>query len=226
MGRSYPAVPLVHSNSETNERALHWSLFGKLSAQSAGFIRLKPGETGDRWEAAPEGEDDLAKWWFTPTGDGQKGDGGLMLRVSAKKEGVTEIPLRYVPLRGKPQDLRYRLHVDPPVPPPEPPELIVEGETFKGRVQDYRTFLIRLKTPLAPGHRWEVKEAVYHEWNTANGDKWVPFEVLARHGQEGLFMVSAHGDSARIVFVQKRDGWQLFPDTVTLLLDVSPTPKC
>ncbi len=39
-------------------------------------------------------------------------------------------------------------------------------------------------------------------------------------------MTSTGGGFARVVFIQKRDGRQLFPDTVTLLLEVRLTPKC
>ncbi len=226
MGHGHPAIPLAFSNSETGEKGLIWKLFGHLPAQGAGFIRLRPSETGDRWEAISEGEDELAKWRFTPTGNDQKRDGGLVLRVSAKKEGATNIPLRYVPASGAPQDLHFRLYVSPPPSPPEPQTLRVEGETFRGRVDNHSTFLIHLKKPLAPGHRWEVKEAVYQEWDTSNGDKWLPIDVSRRQGEEGHFMTSAQGQSARIVFVQKGSDGQYSAETVTLLLDVTPTAMC
>lgn len=51
-------------------------------------------------------------------------------------------------------------------------------------------------------------------------------EFPQRRGEADLFLASARGKAARIVFIQKSDGWQLFPDTVTLLLEVMPTPKC
>ncbi|MBC7953291.1 MAG: hypothetical protein H7Z12_15905 [Rhodospirillaceae bacterium] len=226
MGRSFPAVPLIATNTATGERKLMWNLMGVLHAQEAGYIMLSPYETGDRWDAAEKGENDTAQWWASPQPDAAHGGGAMKLRVTAKREGRTEIPLRYIPKQGVPDDVSFRVIVDPAEPPPEPPTLTVEGETFQGRVRDYRTFQIRLKTPLPPGYRWEVKEAVYLDWNTSNGDQWLPVDISASQGDDGLFFASTRGKSARIVFIQKRDGWQLFPDTVTLLLEVAPTPLC
>lgn len=66
---------------------------------------------------------------------------------------------------------------------------------------------------------------VYRNRTAGDGDEWHPIEVYAQ-GVDGLFLASTLGVSARIVFIQKSDGWQLFPDTVTLLLEVAPTPMC
>jgi hypothetical protein len=226
MGYGGVAKPLSKIDHLNKPTVLPWHPRGDLPAGAVGFIKLGVVANGDRLEAAPDGESDVAKWWVTPIPD-QHYDGGtgLNVRVVGKRVGETQISLRYVARDGETQDVQLRVTVNPPEPPPPPPTLTVEGETFKGRVYDYRTFQIRLKMPLAPGHRWEVKEAVYHDRTTRDGEQWLPVGVHAQ-GEEGLFLASAQGDFARIVFIQKRDGWQLFPDTVTLLLEVAPTPKC
>lgn len=200
-----------------------WRLNGVLRAGEDGYIRLMPHEIGDSWEGAGKGEDDTAQWWISPLQDGQKK--GMKLRVSAKREGRTEVPLRYVPKLGAPEDMTFSIHVDPPEPPPAPPTLTVEGETFSGAAREHQTFHIHLKAPLPSGYRWDVKEAQYTP-HGSDGDKWLPMEFPQRQGEDGLFRASAQGRKARIVFIRKSDGWQLFPDTVTLLLDVMPTPKC
>jgi hypothetical protein len=226
LGYGSPAAPLIATNSATGESKVMWRLSGVLHAQEAGYIRLKPYESGDRWDAADKGENEIAQWWTSPQRDAERADGGMRLRVAAKREGRTEIPLRYIPKQGAPQEQSFSLTVDPPEPPPEPTTLTVEGDEFKGSVSEYRTFQIRLKTPLPAGYHWEVKEAAYHARHGADADKWLPMDIAARPGDDTLFWASTRGDVARIVFVQKSDGWQLFPDTVTLLLDVMPTPKC
>ena len=226
MGHGVAAKPLSKIDSLNQISRLPWHPRGDLPARGVGFIRLGVVAKGDRLEAAPEGESDVAKWKATPMPDEQEDGIGLRVRVWGRQEGEANIPFRYVGRDGGSEDVRLRIYVNPPEPPPPPPTLTVEGATFKGRVHDYRTFQIHLKTPLAPGHRWEVKEAVYRDPYTPDGEQWRPIGVDARPGEEGVFQTSTRGDFARIVFIQKSDGWQLFPDTVTLLLDVAPTPKC
>lgn len=213
------------SNSSTGVSEHVWNVFGEVVVDGVDFIRLGLVDEGDRWEASPTGESDLVKWWAGPMDDKSRGT-GLKVRVVGKKAGDAEIPLRYIPQHAEPQDVGLRVYVKAAPPPLPPPVLTVEGETFKASVSDNERFHVRLKTPLPRGHRWEVKEAVFHYPYTDNGDKWRPIEVVADENDAGLFFASTRGDAARIVFVEKSDGWLLFPDTVTLLLEVDPTPKC
>jgi hypothetical protein len=223
MGYGYPARAMVATNSATGKSRIMWRLDGTLRAGEDGYIRLMPHEIGDSWEGADKGGDDTAQWWISPLQDGDKR--GVRLRVSAKREGRTEVPLRYVSKLGAPEDMTFSIHVDPPEPPPPPPTLTVGDEIFTGAVREHQTFQISLNIPLPSGYRWDVKEAQYTPYGS-DGDKWLPMEPPQRLGGDGLFRASAQGRKARIVFIQKSDGWQLFPDTVTLLLDVMPTPKC
>ncbi|OAN46103.1 hypothetical protein A6A04_20765 [Paramagnetospirillum marisnigri] len=72
----------------------------------------------------------------------------------------------------------------------------------------------------------EVKEAVVSARNDQGEEIQRPFIVEQAPGESGLFKTGVSGETARIVFIQKSDGWQLFPDTVTLILTVLPTPLC
>jgi hypothetical protein len=144
-----------------------------------------------------------------------------------KAEGFADFRLRYVPLNKPPRaGARIIVKIAPPLPPPQLPLLTVEGETFTGRVTSYRPFNIRLKAPLAPGHRWEVKEAVVSARNDQGEEIQRPFIVEPEPGESGLFKTGVSGETAHIVFIQKSDGWQLFPDTVTLTLTLMPVPLC
>jgi hypothetical protein len=205
----------------SNKRSVeHWFPSADLPAGQTGVLRLGVVADGDRLEIASDGDGDIVQWRATPVSDKGYDGMGLHVTIIGRQEGATQIPLRYVPRDGKPLDVQLRVRVTAPEPPPPPPMLTVEGKTFKGRVHDYYPFQIRLMTPLAPDHRWEVKEAVFRD-----REQWHPIEIRAQ-GEEGLFLASTRGEFARIVFIQKSDGWQLFPDTVTLLLDVMPVPKC
>ena len=102
----------------------------------------------------------------------------------------------------------------------------MDSATFTGTVDSHRPFNIRLKTPLAPGHHWEVREAVYSSSNGPDGGEWKPFDVTPLPAGNDLFQARANGEKARIVFVQKGEDGQVLPETVTLILTVMPTPLC
>ncbi|WP_146747806.1 hypothetical protein [Paramagnetospirillum kuznetsovii] len=65
MGHGFPAVPMIATNTATGETRIMWRLSGVLHAQEAGYIRLTPHETGDRWDAAQKGENDIAQWYLS-----------------------------------------------------------------------------------------------------------------------------------------------------------------
>ncbi|MBF0324486.1 MAG: hypothetical protein HQL42_05380 [Alphaproteobacteria bacterium] len=216
LGHGHAIRPLLVTNTATGERWLRWYVDGSLHAGESGFFRLPPFEPGDRWDSAGQGGDAIAGWSVQPFTDGR-----LTITVQGRTEGDTKIPVRYVPKQGEPQDVPVSVTVKPPEPPPT---LTVEGPTFTGSVAEYRTFQIRLKIPLPEGYRWEVAEAQHLPYGGEG--KWLPSRPPEPRDGDGLFWASAQGQRTRIVFIQKRDGWQLFPDTVTLELDVMPTPKC
>ena len=193
----------------------------QLPAQARGYMRMGILAAGDRWDIAETGENGLVQW------RAEHGSNGLKLWLRGKAEGRSELRLRYIPLNKAPRPgARIFVQITPPLPPPELPLLTVEKEEFTGSIGSHRPFNIRLKTPLAPEHRWEVKEAVYSTRNVRGEEEWKPFVVEALPTESGLFQAITFGESARIVFIQKSDGLQLFPDAVTLLLSVRPTPTC
>lgn len=194
--------------------------FATLPAQMRGYLRMGFRKPGDRWDIAETGENDLVAWRAEPEAN------GLKLWLWGKTEGTTDLPLRYLPSKGAARPGRILVHIAPPLPPPEPLTLTVEGPEFTGTVSYGRSFRISLKTPLAPDHRWEVKEAVFSNATAPGRENWEPFTVEAMPAESGLFRAITWGQTARIVFIQKRDGWQLFPHTATLLLTVMPTPTC
>jgi len=189
---------------------------GSMHVDGRAVLRLGLVGKGDHWELPPGGGTDLVDW-ETRVLDGDPG----VLNVSlwGKKPGLAMIPLRYVRASGAPAGTSLlSLRVSPPPPPPPPPTLTVTKAEFSGGVLAGWTFLIHLAVPLAPDHHWEIREAV-----TSDGE---PVELAPQAGEAGLFKGVPRGRQIRIVFVAKSDGWQLFPETVTLNLIVSPIPKC
>lgn len=197
---------------------------GSLYAQARAVMILGLLAKGDRWEFPPGGENEQVAWDAQLIEDGQAGPGFVRLRLWGKTPGLAMIPLRYVHANGRSQRTNLlSLRVSPAPPPPPPPTLTVTGSQFSGGVPYGRGFLIRLAKPLTPGDRWEVKEAVYGD---GSGTDWKPIEVTAQAEEPGVFTAISRGSVGRIVFVRKRDGWQLFPETVTINLIVTPVPKC
>lgn len=197
---------------------------GALHAQARAVMTLGLLAKGDHWELPPGGEDEHVAWDAQMVvGDGA-GPGFVRLRLWGKAAGLSMIPLRYVHANGNSRGINLMsLRVLPAPPPPPPQTLTVSDGEFNGGVPYGRGFLIRLTKPLPPGTRWEVKEAVYRDADDGNG---MPIEITAQNGEPGTFTAVSRGRIAHIVFVQKRDGWQLFPETVTINLIIEPVPKC
>ena len=197
---------------------------GTLHVQSRAVMTLGLLAKGDHWELPPGGEDEHVAWDAQMVVGGGDGPGFVRLSLWGKAQGLSMIPLRYVHANAKSHGINLMsLRVLPTPPPPPPPTLTVTGADFNGGVPYGRSFVIRLTAPLPPGTRWEVKEAVYRDADDGNG---MPIEITAQNGEPGTFTAVSRGRIAHIVFVQKRAGWQLFPETVTINLIVEPVPKC
>jgi hypothetical protein len=223
LGRAVAMITTITSTGPSEwsvKRRVDWNIPGTLHAGEAGSFRLAP-DTDSQWAGGDSGENDIVAWRISS----RREDGEVTVHLTGKREGRTQIPVRYVPKQGSPGDVALSLSVGPPAPPVPPPTLSVEGDTFTGSVSEHRTFQIRLMKPLQEGYRWDIKEAQYLPYG-GDEEKWLPLDNPEPRGEAGLFWASAQGKRARIVFVQKRDGWQPFPDTVTLDLNVWPTPKC
>lgn len=201
----------------------HWrSPIGFMPAQRRAYLRLGVLEKGDRWEIPASGEDDLLMWKTETAG----AEAGLKVWLLGKAEGQATLPLRYVPAKGEPGGVHFIVIIKPPILPPGPPTLVVKGNEFTGNVAYGREFFIRLAKPLPPNHRWEVKEALYSDNFQPQANDWLPFDLSPLADQSGGFGATARGQAIRISFVEKSDGWLLFPQTVTMRLTVDPTPKC
>ncbi|MEO5336247.1 MAG: hypothetical protein H7841_05035 [Magnetospirillum sp. WYHS-4] len=119
----------------------------------------------------------------------------------------------------------FLLTIEAPPLPLGPRIVTVDKSDFKGSVTQRHDFRLHMAVPLAPGHRWEIKEAVQNTGGTTS-EKWEPFDLKPLPGEAGVFGGSAGGYPIRIVFVEKSDGWQLFPETVTVLLSIELIPLC
>jgi hypothetical protein len=188
-----------------------------LPAGTKGYFKMEVKAPGDHWEIAAKGENELVAWSTDSSAEGQT------LWLFGKAAGKAEIPLRYVSAEGRSRPAKVFVRIDEAPPPPPVPSITVDKEEVTARVASRRGFFIRLTVPLAPDHRWEVKEAVFTDWGE---EKWQPFERLPQQEGAGIFGSAVSGKKARIVFVQKSDAGQLSADTVTLLLDLESLPLC
>jgi len=197
---------------------------GGLPMRTSGFLRLGIRQSGDRWEIGESGDTDRLSWRAQQIDGANVEAAAVKIWLWGKAEGRVEIPLRYLPAKGRPAPGIVVITVGPPPPPPAPATLTVEGEELGAWFDSYRPLLIRLKPPLAPDHRWEVKEAATSD--QTGGDDWRTLAVEPVADDGALFRIVAPGQRLRIVFAQRRDGWQLFADTVTVSLTAYPIPKC
>ena len=201
-------------------------LSGGLPIHTPGFIRLGLLRIGDHWDIPDSGATDLVSWGVQVRGDGDSGSEAIRVALWGKAEGTAKISVRYVPATGAPAAGAIILHIGPPLPPPPPPTLIVEADRGTRFFDKNRPLLIRVTAPLAADHRWEVKEALYSDRSSGDEEPWKQLAITPSATEAGLFETAPPGERVRIVFVQRRDGWQLFPETVTLLLIAKPIPKC
>lgn len=185
-------------------------------ARKPAVLRLGVHREGDRWEMEPRGIQGPVNWAAE-----FRGDGGIEIRLWSETAGEARIPIHYRPKGGKATDSRIIALVGPPEPPPPVHTLEVGEDGLRAPVAEGRPFRLRLPRPLPEGYRWEIGEAEAEGWGKRRNPGFAPVA-----GDPFLLEATAWGETISVVLLKRRDGFQPFPERLSIRLEVVPAPKC
>lgn len=191
-------------------------ILASFPARKLSVLRLGVHREGDRWEMEAGGKLGPASWAAQP-----RSDGGIEISLSGEAQGEAHIPIHYRPKGGAATNSWIIAMVGPPEPPPPVRTLDVGSDGLSASVDEGRPFRLRLPSPLPEGYRWDATEAEAEGWG---GRRKLELSPVA--GDPFLLEAVAWGEAIRIILVKRRDGFQLFPDRISIRLDVRPARKC